>query len=238
MNNGLVSVVMPVYNAEKFLNNSIPDILSQTYKNLELIIVDDGSSDSSLEIIKNFSKKDKRIKYYEKLNGGTGSALNLGFNYATGEYGTWVSADDIKYPNFLLNLVNILNKNKDCKLVFSAFDEYCQNNFDKKNYRNIPQLAKTGLLNNFLNLSYKHCITGICFMFDMQLKKMCGDYEKYAGEDYLMGVKMATLTKVYFTPESLGAHCLHPDSLTVKSPACVLEANQDVKKFIKTINNL
>jgi len=236
--NNLVSLVMPVYNSEKFLDNSITDILNQTYKNIEFIIVDDGSKDSSLEIIKKYAKKDKRIKFFSKTNGGTGSALNLGFKNATGKYATWVSSDDIKYPNFLESLVEILDNNEDCKLVFSAFDEYYENNFDKKIYTNFININKVGPIDNFLNISYNYCITGICFMFHMDLKNICGQYENYPGEDYVMGVKMASLTRVYATPESLGAHCLHPESLTVKTPNCVLKANEDVKRFIERINKL
>ena len=169
--NNLVSIVMPVYNSEKFLNNSINDILNQTYKNFEFIIVDDGSTDRSLQIIKNFSEKDKRIKVFTKKNGGTGSALNLGFENATGKYGTWVSSDDIKYPNFLETLVKILDENEECKFTFSAHDEFYENKFDEKVYLKFFPLEKIGPLDDFLKISHVFCITGICFMFDMQLKK-------------------------------------------------------------------
>jgi len=238
MKNNLVSVVMPVFNSEKFLDNSITDILNQTYRNIEFILVDDGSKDSSLQIIKKYAEKDKRIKYFSKTNGGTGSALNLGFKNATGNYATWVSSDDIKYAEYIETLVEILDNNEDCKFVFSAFDEYVENNLENKIYRNLSSLEKAGVMDNFLKTSYNYCITGICFMFHMDLKKICGEYENYPGEDYVMGVKMASLTKVYATPKSLGAHCLHPESLTVKNPNCVLDANNSVKKFIERINKL
>jgi glycosyltransferase involved in cell wall biosynthesis len=234
----LVSIVMPVYNSEKFLNDSINDILKQTYKNFEFILIDDGSTDKSLEIIKSFAEKDSRIKFFTKNNGGTGSALNLGFSKASGKYATWVSSDDKKYPNFIESLVNILDNNEDCKFVFSAFDEYVEGNFNSKIYRKLFPLEKTGPLDNFLDISNQYCITGICFLFYLDLKNLCGKYEEYPGEDYVMGVKMGTLTKVYATTESLGAHCLHKESLTVKNPSCVVKANNEVKKFIDRIKKI
>ena len=117
-----------------------------------------------------FAKKDDRIKFFTKNNGGTGTALNLGFSNATGKYATWVSSDDKKYLNFIEVLVKILDENEDCKFAFSAFDEYLEGNFDNRIYRKLFPLEKTGALDNFLEISSKYCITGICFLFDLQLK--------------------------------------------------------------------
>ena len=76
------------------------------------------------------------------------------------------------------------------------------------------------------------------FFVWLAIKNVCGQYEEYPGEDYVMGVKMGTMTTVYATPQSLGAHCLHKDSLTVKDPNCVTKANNEVKKFIDRIKKI
>ena len=92
--NPKISVIVPVYKTEKYLNRCIDSIINQTYKNLEIILVDDGSPDNSPSICDNYSKKDQRIRVIHKKNGGSNSARNAGFEIATGEYITFVDSDD------------------------------------------------------------------------------------------------------------------------------------------------
>lgn len=92
---GLVSIIIPVYNLEKYIQFNIDNMLSQSYENLEIIYVDDGSTDSSAQIIKSAAEKDSRIKYYYKENGGVSSARNFGIEKANGEYIMFVDGDDI-----------------------------------------------------------------------------------------------------------------------------------------------
>ena len=134
--------------------------------------------------------------------------------------------------------MKILDENEECKFTFAAQHEFYENKFDERVYLNFFSLEQTGPLDDFLKISHVFCITGTCFMFDMDLKKICGDYEEYPGEDYVMGVKMGSMTRVYACPESLGAHCLHPDSLTIKSPGCVHKADGQARRFIERINKL
>ena len=91
MQDDLVSIVIPVYNSERFLSESIESALNQTYKNIEVIVVDDGSIDNSQEIIKQYSDKIISIK---QENSGLASALNLGINKMTGKWFKWFSPDD------------------------------------------------------------------------------------------------------------------------------------------------
>lgn len=90
----LVSVIVPVYNAEKFLNRCITSILSQTYKNLELLLIDDGSTDNSYALCMRFAQNDKRIRVLHQKNGGVASARNLGLDQCKGDFITFVDADD------------------------------------------------------------------------------------------------------------------------------------------------
>lgn len=89
-----VSIIVPVYGAEKYLKRCIDSILGQTYKNWELLLIDDGSLDSSGIICDNYSIKDERIKVYHKENGGVSSARNAGLDYSTGQWIMFVDADD------------------------------------------------------------------------------------------------------------------------------------------------
>lgn len=91
-----VSIVIPVYNTEQYVEECIQSALNQTYKNIEVIVVNDGSTDNSLQIIRKYSD---RIKIINKENGGTATALNAGIKALTGEWFKWISADDVLYEN-------------------------------------------------------------------------------------------------------------------------------------------
>ena len=89
-----ISVIIPVYNAEKYISDCLESVVRQTYKNLEILLVDDGSKDGSAGICQEWCKKDARIRLLQKENGGVSSARNLGLQEASGEYVTVVDADD------------------------------------------------------------------------------------------------------------------------------------------------
>jgi len=106
--NPLVTVVVPVFNGENYINNALSSLLNQTYTNLEILVIDDGSSDTNYlkNLIENIS--DSRIRLIQKLNGGVASALNVSLKVANGKYWTWLSHDDEYLPNKILNQVNHL----------------------------------------------------------------------------------------------------------------------------------
>lgn len=93
-NNKLISIIVPVYNVEEYLNDCIDSILAQTYTNFELILVDDGSTDGSRDICDQYAEKDIRVKVIHKENGGVSSARNIGLSYAGGVFVTFVDSDD------------------------------------------------------------------------------------------------------------------------------------------------
>lgn len=120
-NKPLVSVIMPVYNGEKYLREAIKSILNQTYKNFELLIIDDGSKDKSIEIIEEYKKKDKRIRFFKnKKNRGTFKNYNyLIKNFAKGKYIAIQEQDDVSLKNRLQSQVVFLENNPDIILVGS-----------------------------------------------------------------------------------------------------------------------
>ena len=109
-----LSIIVPVYNSEKFLNKCINSLINQTIKNIEIILINDGSSDNSLNICNEFAKKDSRIKVFSQENSGQATARNVGLDNATGEYITFTDADDWVDPDYYEKLLNTaLNHNAD-----------------------------------------------------------------------------------------------------------------------------
>lgn len=104
----LLSVVMPVFNHEKFVGEAIESVLNQTYKNLELIIIDDGSSDGSINIIKSY-EKDSRIKFIAQENAGAHNAINRGLGISNGEYLAIINSDDVFEINRFEIMINEMN---------------------------------------------------------------------------------------------------------------------------------
>lgn len=101
----LVSIIVPVYNAEKYLSRSIEGLLNQTYDEIEIILVDDGSTDNSLEICRKYCAEYCNIRIFEKENGGVSSARNMGIDMALGKYICFVDADDCIEKEYVENLI-------------------------------------------------------------------------------------------------------------------------------------
>ena len=108
-----VSIIVPIYKAEQFINKCIDSILSQTYNDFELILVDDGSPDNSGTICDEYVRKDTRIKVFHKSNGGVSSARNFGIEKACGDWITFVDSDDWIDDDTLLNSVNAISQGVD-----------------------------------------------------------------------------------------------------------------------------
>ena len=113
MKDKLISIIVPVYNGEKYLADCLDSILAQTYSNFELILVDDGSTDDSFSICKNFEKKDKRVHVYKIKNSGAGGARNKGLELAKGEFIAFVDGDDVVSKDYLSNLLAGINQETD-----------------------------------------------------------------------------------------------------------------------------
>ena len=93
--NPLISVIVPIYKVEKYLDRCVESLINQTYKNLEIILVDDGSPDNSPAMCDNYAIKDSRVKVIHLQNGGAGRARNIGFSVSTGNFISFVDSDDL-----------------------------------------------------------------------------------------------------------------------------------------------
>ena len=141
-----ISVVVPVYNVEKYLKECIDSIINQTLEDIEIICVNDGSTDSSLEILNDYAKKDSRIIVINKSNSGYGHTMNMGLNAATGEYVGIIESDDFADKNMFEDLYK-LAKEYDADIVKGDWYNYwSKNKFARKNNR--ISSAKTLKLTN------------------------------------------------------------------------------------------
>ena len=130
MNNIKFSIIVPVYNVENYLRECLDSILNQTYKNFEIILVDDGSKDGSSQICDEYEDKDSRIKVIHKENGGLSDARNHGIEAATGDYLVFVDSDDWIELNSLENISIALNDSPE--IIITTFIEYFENNHEKR----------------------------------------------------------------------------------------------------------
>ena len=139
MDNPLVTILMPVYNAELYLKRAIESILNQTYKNIEFLIINDGSTDNSLAIIKSYS--DKRIVLIENdKNSGLIYSLNIGLKKASGKYIARMDADDISYPTRIQKQCAFMENHNEIGILGTFIQK--ENKF--KNYSN-PNLTSNEL---------------------------------------------------------------------------------------------
>ncbi|MDR2221806.1 MAG: glycosyltransferase [Flavobacteriaceae bacterium] len=120
-NTPLISVIVPVYNVQDYVAECLDSIINQSYRNLEIIIVNDGTKDNSAEICKDYAAKDSRIIFLEKENGGISSARNLGLDHATGDFISFVDSDDSLYEKYFEILLQHL---EDFDIVFCKANFY------------------------------------------------------------------------------------------------------------------
>ena len=116
----LLSVIIPVYNVERYLITCLDSVINQTFKDIEIICVNDGSTDNSLNILKRYEKTDDRIVIVEKTNGGLSSARNAGIDIAKGEYVCFLDSDDYYETNACERLIEVIKKSKPDIIVFGA----------------------------------------------------------------------------------------------------------------------
>ena len=171
-----ISIVLPVYNGERYLASAIKSILQQTFDDFELIIVNDASLDRSLEIAKFFAQKDSRIKIIcNEVNKKLPASLNIGFNKASGSYLTWTSHDNLLKPDCILRLKEeLIQRNVD--IVYANCEEIDEND-------NIQLVKRRD--ENIDELSHRNII-GACFLYKLAVHESLGGYNEnlFLIEDY------------------------------------------------------
>lgn len=188
----MISIIVPIYNTEKYLRQCLDSIQRQTYKDWEAILVDDGSSDGSPAICDEYAEKNSQIRVYHKQNEGVAIARNVGLDHASGEYVTFVDSDDWVEPNYLSTLAKNAGK---ADIIFFSHNQYCEDG-DIVRYQMRPSLKtdKMGIEKEvchlYTNLA-QHDYYGYTWikMFRMGILRKYGIKfipGQYAGEDEIL----------------------------------------------------
>lgn len=119
-----VSIIMPVYNSEKYISEAIDSVCNQSYKNWELLIVNDGSTDQTPKIIDNYAQKESRIKVFHRKNQGVSAARNFALNQVCGEYVTFIDSDDVYHVDRLRRMLQVFELHTNCDIAFSRHKEF------------------------------------------------------------------------------------------------------------------
>lgn len=149
-----ISVIVPVFRVEKYINRCVDSILAQSYKNLEIILVDDGSDDACPLICDEYMKKDKRVKVVHKNNGGLSSARNAGLAIATGDFVGFVDSDDWIHPDMYAVLHKTLVENKDCQIAECKYQIVSKTAQNVMNYGySVTKWNKKIMMDNFFRVN-------------------------------------------------------------------------------------
>lgn len=220
----LVSIILPVYNGQKYIRESIESIINQTYKNWELLILDDCSLDDTAIIVNEYVLKDARIKYYKnEKNLKLPRNLNKGFSLSKGEYLTWTSDDNIYKPEAIEKMVNILETTgkqfvyASCRVIDSHGKEIEYIMVDEKNKKSI--LGSNPV--------------GACFLYTRKVYKTIGDYNPdcILVEDLDYWQRICSIYDPACISEILYFYRWHDDALT--STMRQDEFNRNLEKVIK-----
>lgn len=204
-----VSIVLPTYNGQKYIRESIESVINQTFADWELIIVDDCSTDSIPQILEEYRAKDVRISViHNEQNKKLPISLNIGFNIANGEYYTWTSDDNYYMPNAIEEMVRYLDINKDEYMVCANME------FIDAEDINSGILYKY----NDVDMCFNDCV-GACFMYRNQVKKDVGEYDAswFLVEDYEYWLRILLhYGRIGHLDKMLYRYRYHANSLTGK----------------------
>lgn len=208
-----VSIILPTYNGSRYIREAIESCLNQIYKNFELIIVDDGSTDDIKNIIKSYN--DERIEYFRhEHNLGLAKALNTGFANAKGVYLTWTSDDNLYDLKAIEFMVQVLEKNPELGFVYTNY--YVINEQEGK--------MKSVKVSSIKGLDKFNCI-GPCFLYRRKIYEQIGGYNPnfFLAEDYEYWLRIRKQFRMQRLDKFLYFYREHTNSLTAKHKIVLIE---------------
>ena len=239
MKNEMDSIIVPIYNGEAFLEDCIKSIINQTYKNIEIILINDGSTDKTARICENYKKKDSRIVIVNKENTGVSDSRNLGIKIAKGKYIMFADCDDRMDCCMIEKMYNILINNKvDCVRC----NYFGGEKFKEKIYNN--KEIKDSLIFNILSGKLK-CYVWLLLIDINKLSDITFDDELYLMEDTKFYIELLSIIKsIYICNDELYFYNTNnPNSVTKSSKYYIsnmrhyLTINKKIRKILQN-NNL
>lgn len=245
-----VSVVMPVYNAERFLKESVESILNQTLNDLELICVDDGSTDDSLKILNNYADNDERVNVFSLNHKGGGNARNYGLSKITGEYLFCMDADDTLDLNAFEEFYKIAEEKELDFLVFKAINYGVEKgHFFETDYQNMQTIYNivNDRVFNYKNLGdalFDFNVSPWCKFYNAEFIKNSGarfrENSKFHDNQFFWDI-IFQAKKIYFINEFYYTRKRYDDSLTAsgdKNHINIIGVVNDIIKLFKKHNQL
>lgn len=227
----LISIIVPAYNAEKYIAKTLDCLVKQPMRDFEIIVVNDGSDDNTKAVIEKFFF-DRRIRYLEKENGGTGSALNMGHHAAKGKFMTWCSADNLYFAGFTAALSQCLQTAlvQDVHFVYSDFVFVDQNDNVLREVKHTEPQPAQDLVNGY--------DIGMSFMYTRELWEKVGDYCHEICEDFNWCVRAAEFTRFALIKNILAGFRVHPNQISGHRKEEEAEASEKCKmlaiEYMKT----
>ncbi len=233
-----ISVIMPVYNGALFLREAIESILNQSFSDFEFIIINDGSTDDSKGIIREYELKDARIKFInQEQNSGLINVLNLGLSLSTGKYIARMDADDVSLPNRFASQAHFLDTHPEIGVLGSNVHSINSVGRRTSNFINNPRLPQTSNQIKW-SLCFSCCLMHPTIMARRELLLNAGGYDKSAkhAEDYDLWVRLAPTTNFYNLPQKLLLLRRHETNITViHIDTTIVNSRQISNWYISTI---
>lgn len=228
----LVSVVVPAYNAERFIRETIKSVLAQTYNSAEIIVVDDGSTDRTGIAVKEFSQKNSCVKYIYQKNQGQSSARNTGIKNAKGKYIAFLDADDLFLPSKLEEQVSYLERHPDCGVCYCAIYHFYD---DKpKELLQIKDLPHpSGYI--FKEILWKNFINPLAVVLRKEVLDKYGGFKedwRRCDEQYLWAKLAYDKVKFCYLDKVLGYYRVHRQSLSAQNVYLV----ETAEKFFQLLD--
>lgn len=217
--NPLISIIVPVYNAEKTLGRCVNSISSQTFQDWELLLIDDGSTDRSGKLCDEYALRDQRIKVFHKENGGVSSARNIGLNHAKGKWIMFCDADDELMENCLETLTSYIQY-ENIDLVLAGYDMIDSSTKVLQSTSNLPYSSKQINIISAIRLIYRYEYY-TCFIWAklykssiIKLNNLSFDETIYYSEDRLFNVQYlcACRNAIYYTTQSVYKYYVRDNS--------------------------
>lgn len=207
------SVIIPLYNKEHFIKNTLKSVLCQTFTDFEIIIVNDGSNNRSAEKIQEF--EDSRIRYFYKENGGASSARNYGLEKALSSYITFIDADDYWYPSFLQEMFEKINRFPELKVFSAAFEIETSKKTFPAQY-SIKKTNECEIVNYFSASLKESVIWTSCAVFHKSVFEKVGSFDPKirSGQDTDLWIRIGLVYPVLFSWKILARYVYDANSLS------------------------